>query len=405
MNWKRNYKILCRWVCFSIFFCFALHNKLEIAYSLYKYCIYFFYVFIRTMKKLFLGFMISFFIGWIVSAYNQEGFDAYNEVNWEVDFTCSTQCFIRLWPISAYDYLDMKWSFQWNWSLGYAFLVWNQIYQWEMLQSNWWWILDQRFTLTNSPSYVQIPKSAELMIMFQGNIVWTQLKIDWWLFGFFVSLSKWFTEAMQYQGYNSRIINFLEWPKWNWRFINQSFFNLIIFLLSLVFLSYWFKRLSAKISKKRLIKGKHLLFLTSILVFFWIFFDFFSSVNQIRMYKDIMNTKDIMVNWRLGKQTDFYGFLDFIKTQIPKWEKWFFMAPYPFGFEWTFHIYPDVKFGPLTWWVHYVFYYNLFWSNNWVGFTDPLYSGWLLQWNSLSFRVDKEIQWKPYARIYLLNNK
>ena len=51
-------------------------------------------------------------------------------------------------------------------------------------------------------------------------------------------------------------------------------------------------------------------------VFFWIFFDFFSSFNQVRMYKDFASAPNFMSNGRLAKNGDFYQFLDFVRSQV-----------------------------------------------------------------------------------------
>jgi len=41
----------------------------------------------------------------------------------------------------------------------------------------------------------------------------------------------------------------------------------------------------------------------------------------VRIYEDVMDAPNIMQNGRVGKDSDFYQFLDFIKTKVPNKEK------------------------------------------------------------------------------------
>lgn len=337
---------------------------------------------------------LSFFV-WFSFAYQQQWFDNYKEFNWSLNFQCSTQCFLIVWPISENDFVNINWNLQWNWILWYWFLVWEQIYPGETIQINWWWNIDQNFTLSNAQVYWQMPLDAQLVLLFQWYFIWNQVSVNWWIMWIFDNFTNWFRQSLEYKAYNPRTINFLEWPIWNWKYINQAFLKTILILFWLATIWYFF-------SSKKVNKKKSIYFWIWVIVFFRIFFDFFSTVNEIKIYKDVMDAPNIMENWRVGKDSDFYKFLDFIKTQVPKWVQWFFIAPYPFSFEWKYHIYPDVKFNILTW-VNYIFFYNSYWPGNWFWFIDPLYSGWILEWNNLKISVQKEIVWKPYAKIYILN--
>jgi hypothetical protein len=338
--------------------------------------------------------MWLFYFIWWGSAYQQQWFDNYNESNWSLNFQCSNQCFLLVWPVSQNDFVSINWNLQWNWNLWYWFLVWEQIYLWETLQINGWPDINQKFVLSNSPAYAQIPWDAQLALMFQWNFVWNQIVINWWMMWIFDNFINWFNQALEYKSYNPRTINFLEWPIWNWKYINQSFLPIIAILIWLAFLSYIF-------SSKRDNKKKSIYFWILVLAFFWVLFDFFSTVNQIKIYKDVTDVPNIMENWRVGKDSDFYQFLTFIKTQVPSKVKWFFIAPYPFNFEWKYHIYPDVKFWPITG-VQYLFVYNPYWANAPFDFKDPIYSSWVLFRDNSLFPVQKEIQRKPYAKIYRL---
>lgn len=102
---------------------------------------------------------------------------------------------------------------------------------------------------------------------------------------------------------------------WNGRYINEVFFPWIVFLLIVAGLWYYLERVMETKTSRGLYFG------ISILVSFWILFDFFSSVNEYGIYQQVTGAKNIMENGRVGRTSDFYEFLDFIKTQVPKGEK------------------------------------------------------------------------------------
>ncbi|MEI7562608.1 MAG: hypothetical protein WCJ39_02605 [bacterium] len=93
-------------------------------------------------------------------------------------------------------------------------------------------------------------------------------------------------------------------------YINQDFFWLIVILLVATAFIYW-------LTSKKKNKQTVFWFGIGVLVFFWVFFDFFSTVNQIKIYQQTMSTTNIMENARVGRSSDFYQFLDFIRTKVP----------------------------------------------------------------------------------------
>jgi hypothetical protein len=209
---------------------------------------------------------------------------------------------------------------------------------------------------------------------------------------FFSNIKLWINDALSYKEYNPRSINFLEWPMWNWRYINKVLFPIIIIIILISVFWYIFWEVKIK---------KWFIYLWIwVLIFFWLFFDFLSTLNQYKIYKKNISSNNIMVNWRLWT-TDFYQYLDFIKTQVPNKEKWYFIAPYPYDFEWKYHIYPNIKFDNIDK-IKYLFWYNPYWINAPFNFKDPTYESWILNYNSWTYQVSKEIIWKDYAKIYIL---
>ncbi|MCF7834533.1 hypothetical protein K9M48_00560 [Candidatus Gracilibacteria bacterium] len=345
------------------------------------------------MKKtiiavLFLSFFISFSF-----AYQQQGFDNYNEANGSINFKCTNQCFLLIGPVVENDFININGDIQGNGVIGYGFLVGEQIYPGETLQINGGNI-DKNFVLAGSQIYSQIPGESQLVLLFQGSLQGNNIGINGGIMGVFDKFFNGFNQSLEYKPYNPRTINFLEGPMRNGKYINQAFFKTILILILLSFISYIF-------SSKKDNKRKSIYFGIGILVFFRIFFDFFSTVNEIKIYKDVMDAPNIMENGRVGKDSDFYQFLDFIKTKVPNGEKGAFIAPYPFYFEGKYHIYPDVKFDLITG-VNYIFYFNSYGLQAPFDFKDPIYSDGILFREKLEFKVDQEIIRNPHAKIYIL---
>jgi hypothetical protein len=347
------------------------------------------------IKRLFLLLMFAVFPTF--AAYQQQWFATYQELDGNMNFACTGQCFVLIGPMAGSDTLTLNGTLQGNGIIGYGFVIGQQIAPGETLPVNWSITINQQFSFNTSPVFSQIPSDAQIVIMIQGAVMGNQVRANIWFLSFFEKFGKGFKQALEYKEYNPRTINFLEWPLWNGKYINQYFFWRIIVLLAIAWLFYRF-------STDPKNKQKSLWFGVGVLVFFWIFFDLFSTVNQVKIYTQTMSATNIMENGRVGRTSDFYQFLDFIKTKVPTWAQWFFVAPYPFYFEGKYHIYPDVKFNIITW-VEYIFTYNPYGAQNPFDFKDPVYSGGILFWDKLTFSVKEEIVWQPYAKIYKLSFK
>ena len=341
---------------------------------------------------IFISFILSF---WFTFWYEQYWFSEYREKSWNSTFSCTNQCYITLGQKWDIDYINLQWSANGNWTIAYWFTIWDQI---AIINQQNIFLNTQVNESINFSEYAQyfssIPDDANLIVLFNWTINW-DLNIDADAFSLWEKISQWWKQASQYYEYNPRTINFLEWPMWNWKYINQYFFKFMIILIASWIIWYLVA------NKKE--KHKALIWIIWVLAFFWVFFSFFSTRNQIKIYKDAVDASNIMENWRVWKNSDFYQFLDFIKTKVPNWEKWYFIAPYPFDFEWKYHIYPDVKFWNITW-VNYIFYYNPYWSEatSSLWFKEPKYSDNTLSrdWNKLN--VSDVIDYADYAQIYIL---
>lgn len=108
-----------------------------------------------------------------------------------------------------------------------------------------------------------------------------------------------------------------------------------------------------------------------------------------------------MQNARVAKNSDMYQYVDWAKTLIPKGSIWYWMAAYPFDFEWKYHSYPQIKVGTLTW-ADYILFYNPYWSNNPFNFNEPIVSWNVISFWSSSIQFIKLYEYKNYAKIYQL---
>lgn len=343
-------------------------------------------------KKLFILFFLLFSFN-LSYWYENQWFDKYSENKEKVTFECNKQCFIVLGKKENSDFVEIIWNVKWNWSIWYWFLNWQKIIPAEFYKFWWDENITQKFLFTNLAYYSQLIPDIGVVLIIDWDVKASDITLRKWTIWLFESIENWFSEALKYREYNPRTINFLEWPTWNWKYINEVFFPFIIFILFFAFIWYLFGEWD--------VRRKFLYFLVWTLAFSWLFFDFFNVTNQIKIYDDVKSVKNIMQNGRVGKQNDLYWFLDFIKTKVPSKEKWFFISPYPFDFEWKYHIYPQVKFDKIDK-VKYLFYYNPYWKNAPFNFKDPVYNSWKLLYNSWSYDIEKEIIWKDYAKIYIL---
>lgn len=336
---------------------------------------------------LFLGFYPSF----SSANFETQWFTSFKEANWKIDFSCEKQCFIVIGEKQNNNILNIKWNIFWTWSIWYWFINSTQIIPgefWNFPSGN----IDNSFLFTKLQYYSQLPDNIPVVLVFNWVFQSKNLSATLSKAAFFDDLISGFSEALEYKEFSPRTINFLEWPMWNWKYINQVFFLFIVILLVISFVLYYFTDKNKK---------NYIYTWFWILLFFWLFFDFFNTVNQINMFKDFSSSEKIIDNWRLAKNSDFYEFIDFIKKNTESREKGFFVAPYPFNLEWKFHIYPDIKFDNIEK-VKYLIWYNPMWKNALFNFQDPVYNSWTLIWDNKKFEVKKEIYWKDYAKIYIL---
>lgn len=189
---------------------------------------------------------------------------------------------------------------------------------------------------------------------------------------------------------------------WGGMFINKAFYSWIIFLLFVALVWSLFEKNHHHSFKKSILFG------FAVLVFFWIFFDLFSTNNQIKMNSEFRNAPSFMANGRLAKDSDFYDFFDFIQTKVTSGSLGNFIVPYPYDGEGKYHMYPYIKFhDPEK--LEYVFTYNPYGPNAPFGFVDPVYdaSSKVLSWKpsedrSYTWKIREVLSFGNYGKLYVI---
>ena len=70
------------------------------------------------------------------AAYQQQGFAQFQELDGNINFVCTGQCFALIGPIAGSDYISLNGNLQGNGSIGYGFLVGQQIAPADTIQVN-----------------------------------------------------------------------------------------------------------------------------------------------------------------------------------------------------------------------------------------------------------------------------
>lgn len=133
-------------------------------------------------KKLWwlLGLVLSLCVSFHAFAqYQQQGFTTYAETGGTISFSCTTQCFILLWPLGSNQLLALKGTMQWGGQIGYGFLVGQQIYPGEMLLANG--SVNSSFVFPRHQLFSKLDKQqTQIALVVNGNVQTTDLTIDFW---------------------------------------------------------------------------------------------------------------------------------------------------------------------------------------------------------------------------------
>lgn len=344
----------------------------------------------RIIVWLFFGIAFPTFVWW---AYSSMWFEYYTEdASSTISFSCGNQCFLLLGEKGMHDGVFID-AIQGKGQIDVGTLTATSQFiplDSQKVSGSW-----SYFIMLDESRWSTIPSNALVMVVLVGNFSGDRSIIKMSRQTWFDTFSKGFSNLLQYRKYDAQTINFLERPKRNDTYINQYFIRWIVGWLMLCALVYCFSR-----SHKSLSLSIGL----GICIFFWMFFDLFATVNQLKIATHVLSADAIMDNGRLADMTDYYDFLEFVKSNTKAGSKTFFMMPYPFDAEGRYHNYPHNKIGTFTG-SQYIIEYYPYKKKNFAWFSDPILANDILQWSWFSSKIAKIITWDkpPYGKIYIVD--
>jgi len=255
---------------------------------------------------------------------------------WTINFSCENQCYITLWEKGNIDYLNIKWSLNWNWDISYWFTIWEQIaiinQKSVFLQTQ----IDESINFQDYAQYLsEIPNNANLILLVNGKIN-GNLNIDANIFSIWEKFSQWRKSFRTFDSFKPYTINLLYGPIVNWKNFNKGFYIIFIILFIIV--------LFIKKNQKTKIK-----ILLSWLLILWCIYDIRMWLEWIKYYQD--DFKNYVSENKYEKiyrdRWDFYSFVDFVQDRLKsEWVKnfeeiWFFTDnTRPFPWSMKYFLYP-----------------------------------------------------------------
>lgn len=140
-------------------------------------------------------------------AYQQQGFSQYQESDGNMNFVCTGQCFALMAPFAWSDYISLRGTLQGNGMIGYGFLVGQQILPGDTVQVNGETQVDQQFSFAKLPFYSQIPTTAQVVFIVQGNITWNMLWVQIWSMDTYQKVGQWWKDFWQMETLTPYSIN------------------------------------------------------------------------------------------------------------------------------------------------------------------------------------------------------
>jgi hypothetical protein len=185
-----------------------------------------------------------------VSAFQQQWFTAYQEwYNSSLTFACESQCFVLLWTLGGNNYLNLQGTLDGQWTVGFGFLVGQQIAPWPMMNIQWQWKLDQKFSFSDVPVYPQIPKEAQIVLLVQGNVKGSEVLANLRYFSFSEKLSQWWKDFWKMEPMTPYSINL----RYGVKILGTSIVKYGYRIFVLLSLYIWLFKKNTKENKKNLI--------------------------------------------------------------------------------------------------------------------------------------------------------
>ena len=206
--------------------------------NIYSYFIVFYFTrYSMKFKRLLV--LLVFFALPSFAAYQQQGFTQFQELDGNVNFSCTDQCFVLVGPLVGSDYVSLNGMLQWNGMVGYGFVVGQQIIPGETFQINGATAVDQQFSFSKFPMYSQIPQDAQIVVIVQGNVVGSQMHVALGFMDFYQKIGKGWKDFRQMETLTPYSINLRYWVKILWTSIVQYWYW--IFLLVALYILFFVK--------------------------------------------------------------------------------------------------------------------------------------------------------------------
>ena len=172
---------------------------------------------------------------WFCFGYEQQWFLQYQEgSDWGISFECENQCVITIWQKDKIDYLSLDWIVNWNGTVLYGFLIWDQISilnQYNVTLSSQ---INESINFIEYKQYLSsIPWETNIILLVSWSVNWN-LKINADKFSFGQKMSQWRKDFWNMETYTPYSINLRYWVKLMWTSIIRYGYILFIFAAILI---------------------------------------------------------------------------------------------------------------------------------------------------------------------------
>jgi len=287
-----------------------------------------------------------------VSAFQQQGFSTYQEwYNNSMNFSCESQCIVLLWTLGSNDYLRIQGAVEGQGTMGFWFLVGQQVAPGPMMNIGWQWAMDQRFSFSDVQFISQIPKEAQVLLIVQGNVKGSEVKADLRFLSLFQKFDQWWKDFWVFDAYKPYTINFLYGPKMFGKSANDIFYRIFAIICAILLFKFWWK------SKK--FTNWVLILLCALWVVYWI--RMYSELYTYRKADYQNRVKPEFAQKTFRDDGDLYQFIDFVKTNLFTWTACIHSAPYKswdFDTKTKYHLYPEIDMASTDTWCEYILIYN-----------------------------------------------
>lgn len=240
------------------------------------------------------------------AAYQQQGFSQFQELDGNMNFVCTGQCFALIGPMAWSDTISLDGSFQGNWTVGYGFVVGQQIVPGDTVSVNANSTITQQFSFSTLPFYSQLPQEAQVVFIVQGGVTWSQVHVALWFMDVYQKIGQWWKSFWTFDTFKPYTINLLHWPMVWGKSANYLFY--IVFILCVLgifaFTKYSFQ--------------KKILYVLLWWLSLWILYDLRMWLEFITNYRNDYTTY-ISQSWyqkTYRERGDFYSFVDFTKDTL-----------------------------------------------------------------------------------------